>query len=63
MKHDKKIQRVLRDQQDGVVATGTLRHLALVAGPGENGFTYGLMYAREQQVAEKARHDARKLLG
>ena len=65
VKHYKKIQRVLGDHQDGVVATGVLRRLALVAGttPGENGFTYGLLYAREQQVAEKARHDARKLLG
>jgi CHAD domain-containing protein len=65
VKHYKKIQRVLGDHQDGVVATGTLRRLALVAGttPGENGFTYGLLYAREQQAAEKARHDARKLLG
>ena len=64
VKHYKKIQRVLGDHQDGVVATGTLRRLALVAGttPGENGFTYGLLYAREQQAAEKARHDARKLL-
>ena len=65
VKHYKKIQRVLGDHQDGVVATGTLRRLALIAGttPGENGFTYGLLYAREQQAADKARRDARKLLG
>ncbi len=65
VKHYKKIQRVLGDHQDGVVATGTLRRLALIAGttPGENGFTYGLLFAREQQAADKARRDARKLLG
>jgi CHAD domain-containing protein len=64
-KHYKKIQRVLGDHQDGVVATATLRRLALAAGTtaGENGFTYGVLYAREQQAAEKARRDARKLLG
>ena len=46
VKHYKKIQRVLGDHQDGVVATGTLRRLALIAGttPGENGFTYGLLF-------------------
>ena len=40
---------------------GTLRRLALTAGTtaGENGFTYGLLYAREQQAAEKARSAGR----
>jgi hypothetical protein len=42
-----------------------LRRLAITAGttPGENGFTYGLLYAREQQAAESARRELRELLG
>ncbi|OBF29945.1 hypothetical protein A5724_02545 [Mycobacterium sp. ACS1612] len=64
-KHYKRFQRVLGDHQDGVVATETLRRLALTAGTtaGENGFTYGLLYAREQQAAEAARKRVRKLIG
>ena len=56
-KHYKKIQTVLGDHQDGVVASGTILRLARIAGTtaGENGFTYGLLYAREQQAAEEAR--------
>jgi hypothetical protein len=56
---------VLGDHQDGVVASATLRTLALTAGttPGENGFTYGLLYAREQQAAETARSRVRELVG
>ena len=63
-KHFKRIQRVLGDHQDSVVASGALRQFALTAGttPGENGFTYGLLYGREQQIAEDARTQARKLL-
>ena len=57
VKHYKRIQTVLGDHQDGVVASATLRRLALTAGTtaGENGFAYGLLYAREQQAAEAAR--------
>jgi CHAD domain-containing protein len=64
-KRHKKIQRVLGDHQDGVVASAILRRLAITAGttPGENGFTYGLLYAREQQAAEDARTRARELVG
>jgi len=63
-KHYKKFQRVLGDHQDGVVASATLRRLALTAGttPGENGFTYGLLFAREQQAAEAARSKVRELI-
>ena len=59
-----RIQTVLGDHQDGVVASATLRRLALTAGTtaGENGFTYGLLYAREQQAAETARRQVRKLV-
>ena len=65
VKHYKQFQRVLGDHQDGVVASATLRRLALIAGntEGENGFTYGLLYAREQQAAEDARRRVRKLIG
>jgi CHAD domain-containing protein/uncharacterized protein YjbK len=57
-KHHKRIQRILGDHQDSVVASDVLRRLALVAGttPGENGFTYGLLFAREQRLAETARN-------
>ena len=63
-KHFKKIQRVLGEHQDSVVASDVLRRFALTAGTtaGENGFTYGLLYAREQQIAEAARDQARDLL-
>jgi len=64
VKQYKRVQTVLGDHQDGVVASATLRRLALTAGttPGENGFTYGLLYAREQQAAETARRQVRKLV-
>jgi CHAD domain-containing protein len=63
-KHYKHIQTVLGDHQDTVVATDALRRLAVVAGTtvGENGFTYGLLYAREQQIARDCREDARTLV-
>jgi CHAD domain-containing protein len=63
-KHYKQFQRVLGDHQDGVVASATLRRLALTAGTtaGENGFTYGLLYAREQQAADAARKRVRELI-
>lgn len=63
-KHFKRIQRVLGDHQDSVVASDVLRRFALIAGttPGENGFTYGLLFAREQQIAETLRARAHKLL-
>lgn len=64
-KYYKQFQRVLGDHQDGVVASATLIRLARTAGttPGENGFTYGLLYAREQQAAEAARNQVRELVG
>jgi CHAD domain-containing protein len=64
-KHYKQFQRVLGDHQDSVVASATLRRLALAAGTtaGENGFTYGLLYAREQRAAEAARSRVQELVG
>jgi CHAD domain-containing protein len=65
VKRYKRIQTVLGDHQDGVVASATLIRLARTAGTtvGENGFTYGLLYAREQQAAEAARGGVRELVG
>ena len=63
-KHFKRIQRVLGEHQDSVVASAALRRFALTAGttPGENGFTFGLLFAREQQIADTERKRARKLV-
>ncbi len=57
VKRYKRIQSVLGDHQDTVVAAGTLRRMALTAGMahGENGFTFGLLYAREQHLAAECR--------
>ena len=54
-KHYKRIQRVLGEHQDAVVASDTLWHAATRAGAaGHNGFTYGLLLAREQARADRA---------
>jgi CHAD domain-containing protein len=62
-RHHKKVQSVLGDHQDTVIATAALRRLAAAAGTTaeENGFTYGLLYAREQRIAEDCRAAARTL--
>lgn len=64
VKHFKQIQSLLGDHQDTVVAAGALRQMALAAGTtvGENGFSYGMLYARERQIARRCRQDARHLL-
>lgn len=64
IKHYKAVQSVLGDHQDTVVASTELRRMALVAGTtgGENGFTYGLLFAREQHIAEDCRRRARELV-
>jgi CHAD domain-containing protein len=63
VKRYKKIQTVLGDHQDSVVAGATLRRLGTLAGaaPGENGFTFGLLYADEQHAADQARAAAATL--
>ncbi|CAN3127194.1 CHAD domain-containing protein [Mycobacterium sp. smrl_JER01] len=62
-KHYKRIQSVLGDLQDTVVARSTLRQMGAGAGttPGENGFTFGLLYAREEQLARQCRAAAAML--
>ncbi|MCV7401534.1 CYTH and CHAD domain-containing protein [Mycobacterium fragae] len=64
IKHYKRIQSVLGDHQDTVVASATLQQMAVEAGTtvGENGFSYGLLFSREKQIAEECRQQARKLL-
>lgn len=64
VKHYKRFQSVLGDHQDTVVASSALRRMALAAGTtvAENGFTYGLLFGREQRIADGCRQRARKLL-
>jgi hypothetical protein len=47
-----------------VVASAVLRRIALAGGTtvGENGFTFGLLFGREQRIAEECRRKARNLL-
>jgi CHAD domain-containing protein len=61
-KEHKKVQTVLGDHQDGVVAAAMLRRLGAEAGArGENGFTFGVLWQREQHRADVARARAREL--
>jgi CHAD domain-containing protein len=64
IKHYKQIQTLLGDHQDTAVAADALRRMGLAAGttPGENGFTYGMLYAREQQIARECRQKVRQLV-
>lgn len=54
------VQDVLGDHQDGVVACALIRRLAAgtLGKRKENGFTYGLLYAREQERAVEGRERA-----
>lgn len=63
IKRYKQIQSTLGDHQDSVVAAEALRSMGLAAGTtvGENGFTFGMMYAHEQQIARQCRREARRL--
>ncbi|MEV7469041.1 CYTH and CHAD domain-containing protein [Streptomyces kronopolitis] len=48
----KRVQQLLGDHQDSVVARGTLRELATQAQrAGESGFTFGLLHGREEALA------------
>jgi CHAD domain-containing protein len=53
----KAMQKLLGEFQDGVVACAILRRLGTTAGSttGENGFTYGLLFAQEWQARETTR--------
>lgn len=51
-KRTKRVQQVLGDHQDSVVARATLRELATQAQQaGEGGFTFGLLHGREEALA------------
>lgn len=53
------IQHVLGEHQDSAAATDLLREFGARAGttPGENGFTFGLLYGLEIRSAERTRRD------
>ncbi|MFC0446825.1 CYTH and CHAD domain-containing protein [Rhodococcus jostii] len=61
--HFEKMQKVLGEHRDSVVAAETLRTLGARAGTtsGENGFTFGLLYGLELERARQAREDAAQL--
>lgn len=63
IKRFKEIQTVLGEHQDSVVAAQILRALAsrTPSRPDENGFSYGLLYEREQAAGRRARKQARRL--
>lgn len=55
----KKVQSVLGDHQDAVIARQVGRQLGMTAHlAGENGFTYGLLYERDGQAAAGLRRQA-----
>jgi CHAD domain-containing protein len=51
----KKVQQRLGQRQDSVVAAEFLARIGRIAGttPGENGFTFGLLYQRERDAADR----------
>ncbi|MFF4419839.1 CHAD domain-containing protein [Streptomyces sp. NPDC001549] len=54
----KKVQSLLGDHQDSVVAREALRGLAVQAtGAGESAFTWGVLYAREEALAERSERE------
>jgi CHAD domain-containing protein len=59
-KRFKELQDILGEHQDSVVTARVLHALGARAGttPGENGFTYGLLFCREQQRAARTRRQA-----
>ena len=60
-KQMKKIQSVLGDHQDAMVARGVDRELGIGAHlAGENAFTFGLLYEREDQRAARLRAEAQR---
>ncbi|MGX9673624.1 CYTH and CHAD domain-containing protein [Mycobacterium sp. HM-7] len=63
-KQYKRFQSILGDHQDTVVASDLLYRMALASAStaGENGFTFGLLFDREQRTADECRAKARNLL-
>ena len=63
VKQRKEFQELLGEHQDSIVAEGLLRELGVRAGAaGENGFTWGLLHAREQQAAREIVQQLRRYL-
>ena len=59
----KEFQELLGEHQDSVVAEGMLRELGVLAGTsGENGFTWGLLHAREHEAAQRVVRELRRFL-
>ena len=59
----KEFQELLGEHQDSVVAEGMLRELGVLAGAdGENGFTWGLLHAREHEAAQRVVRELRRFL-
>ena len=57
----KKIQTVLGDHHDAVVARGTVREIGVQAHlAGENAFTFGVLYERDSQLAADLERQARR---
>jgi CHAD domain-containing protein len=55
-KNVKAVQSTLGEHQDTVVGRDVLRHLAIAGhGEGQNTFTFGMLYARDAETAEKLR--------
>lgn len=56
------LQDLLGEHQDSIVSADVLRRLGIVAGTtdGENGFTFGILYEREQQTAHNTWEQARR---
>lgn len=61
-KQMKKVQSVLGDHQDAVIARGECRQLGVAAHlAGENAFSYGLLYERNDQAAAQLRGKAARI--
>ncbi len=60
-KRMKKVQSVLGGHQDAVIARAAARELGMTAHQqGENAFSYGVIWAREDQEAERLSREARR---
>lgn len=59
----RRLQDLLGEHQDSVVAAQLLQELGAAAGStdGENGFTFGLLHQREQERAAAARSEAQRI--
>jgi CHAD domain-containing protein len=63
VKRYQELQDLLGEHQDSHVSADLLRRLAAKAGttPGENGFTFGVLYEQEHQNARTSRDEARRI--